>query len=283
MSAWTIIGLMSCVALMGLMLALAPRRAGAEVSAAAADSDHYQAQIDEIERLKKLGALGEREAESARIEAARRLIATRPEAAEGWSQEAQRRLRIGLSVAFLIIVPAISAGIYNRFGNPTLGDVPLSERRAEEPQLFAALDALTNLEARIAVNPDDGEAQDTLATIYMQLGRYGEAARAYQAATRILGETPARLSGRAEAIVSSENGIVTPEARVLFARALELDPAYGAARFYGGMALKQDGRKAEAAAIWQALWLDTPDEGLRKVIEAQLREVGSAPPGKTTQ
>jgi cytochrome c-type biogenesis protein CcmH len=281
MSAWTIIAILSCLCLLPLMWAIAPRPGAADVTAASADTHHYRAQIDEIARLEAQGALGLSEAESARLEAARRLIAAKPDNAAKLTPEVTRRLSVALSILLLAGVPAIAAPLYFRFGQPSLPDMPLVERRAEDPDSFRALDMQVEIEAAIGVNPDDGPAQERAARIYMQLGRFGDASRAFGAATRILGETPERLSGRALAIVYSENGVVSPEARQFFARALALDPANGAARFYGGMALKQDGRKEEAAAIWQSLWLDTPEADLRKVIEAQLAEIGSALPQST--
>jgi cytochrome c-type biogenesis protein CcmH len=283
MSAWMIVAIMCCFALMPLMLALGARASDRQMSAASADEAHYRAQLDEIERLQASGAIGGKEADGARIEAARRLISTPAKGASGLHPDIQRRVRVVLSLMFLVLLPAVTAGLYARLGQPTLPDVPLAERRADDPDLFRALDMLTGLQARLGVNPDDGEAHDTIAPILMQMARYGEAARSYKAAARILGESPARVSGQAEAIVSSENGQVTPEARALFARALELDPANGAARFYGGMALKQDGRTAEAAAIWQSLWTDTPDPNLRRIIADQLKEIGAAPPGAPAQ
>ncbi len=76
---------------------------------------------------------------------------------------------------------------------------------------------------------------------------------------------------------------MTPQARQLFAKALERDPRNGAALFYGAMALKQDGRKEEAAGIWQNLWSSTPEPRLREIIEAELKEVGAAPPTPSAQ
>jgi cytochrome c-type biogenesis protein CcmH len=269
---------------MPLMWALSPRSSREGVSVAEADNDHYYAQIEEIERLRATGALSEKDSEAARIEAARRrLAAPHSVVTAGLDQAKAHRLRVGLSFFFLVAVPLIAGMVYHRFGQPTLGDMSLASRKLEEPEVFRAIDILNDLEARIGVNPDDGEAQDALGPIYMQLGRFGEALRAYKDAARVLGDTPARLAGQAEALVSSDNGRVEPEARQLFARVLELDPANGTARFYGGLALAQDGRKEEAAAIFQSLWTDTPDPGLRKLIESQLSEIGASPPGQKTQ
>jgi cytochrome c-type biogenesis protein CcmH len=283
MSAWTIIAILSCLCLLPLMWAIAPRANASEVSAASADMSHYRAQIGEIERQKTLGGMAEKEAESAKAEAGRRLIASKPGASAVLDANGLRRLTIGLSIILLVAVPTIAASIYARLGQPTLDDVPLSQRRADDPELFKAADLLVDLEAKIMVNPDDGAAHDTLAPIYMRLGRFEDAGKSYKVASRVLGETPDRLSGQAEAIVSAQKGAVTPEARVLFAKVLSIDPANGPARFYGAMALKQEGRKADAAEIWQALWLETPDPGLRRIIAAELREVGSAPPETVTK
>ena len=61
-------------------------------------------------------------------------------------------------------------------------------------------------------NPDDGRGWDVLAPVYFRLGEVGKSETAYRNAIRLLGETPQRLSGLGETMVTAAGGIVTADA-----------------------------------------------------------------------
>ncbi len=64
---------------------------------------------------------------------------------------------------------------------------------------------------------------------------------------------PAREADLGEALTGAANGVVTAEAKAAFERALALDASEFKARYFIGLAAEQDGRPAEAAAMWRAL------------------------------
>ena len=96
------------------------------------------------------------------------------------------------------------------------------------PSDLAAAHAMIRAEreARLAADPSDGRGWSVLAPVYMRMGRFDDAAHAYEAATRILGESAQRLSDWGEAQVAAANGAVTPQAKAIFQRAVEIDADY---------------------------------------------------------
>src|ERR1039458_4873771 len=117
---------------------------------------------------------------------------------------------------------------------------------------------IAQVEDHLARNPKDGRAWEVLAPVYMRLGRFDDAVRAWRNVIRLNGSSASREADLGEALVFAANGVVTPEAKTQFERALALDGQDVMARFYTGMAADQAGRSAEADAIWRELLANAP-------------------------
>jgi cytochrome c-type biogenesis protein CcmH len=103
------------------------------------------------------------------------------------------------------------------------------------------------------------------------MGRYDDAATAYANAMRLLGETPKRLQGFANARIRVKNGIIPDDARKALQRLLVIAPDRKEPRIWLALAKEQDGKLAEAAADYRKLLDDAPkDAPWRKVIEERL-------------
>ena len=80
------------------------------------------------------------------------------------------------------------------------------------------------------------------------------------------------LTNYAEALVRSQQGLVTEQARAAFLEAVLQDRAQFKAVFYLGLAESQDGRPREAIKLWRRLLKDgAKDAPWRPVVEAQIR------------
>ena len=189
------------------------------------------------------------------------------------------------AIVTALSVALLSVGLYLAYGAPDLPDRPLSGRtneRGKEAMFRAMVDELA---ARMRVNPKDAEGWQLLAAAYGNLGRYAEAADAYESAARLLGNAaPAELlSAQGEALVFAENGAVTPRAYGAFLGAVAKDPNEPRARFYLARAKSQSGDVNGAIADLETLLKELPaDAGARPYIEeeaATLREslVGDPP------
>ncbi len=225
--------------------------------AASSEAAFYKAQLDEIQRDVERGQLPQSEAESARAEAARRLIAAGAEA-PGPAAAPRARNRLAAAALIVIGVPAIAFPLYALLGQPQMRDEPLAAR---EPATHAASDleaAVAGVEKHLIAEPDDGKGWAVLAPVYMRLERYDDAAHAYSEALRLLGEDPGRRAAYGEALVAAAGGVVTDKAREAFGKALANDPGQPQARFYLALAAEQDGKTADAIRAYEALAADAP-------------------------
>jgi cytochrome c-type biogenesis protein CcmH len=268
---WVIFAVLTALVLYGLLRPLASGRASDE-SRAACNATVYRDQLDEVVSDRERGLIGKGDAEAARIEIARRLLAN--DAEEQGSKflpthSPTRALTVGLAVA----LPLAALSLYLVYGSPRLPDQPLTAR-LEDPASDKNLEVLVaRVEARLREHPEEGEGWEVIAPVYMGSRRYTDAAEAYRQAIRLLGESPKRLSGYGQALVLSNDGVVSEDARRALERAIELDPNLIEPRLVLIIAKEQDGQYAAAADGWRALLATAPaDAPWRKLVEQRLAE-----------
>jgi len=273
---WFVLAGMAACAVLAAVWPLLRPSPGAKADPAGNEAAFYKAQLEEIKRDVDRGLLPQGEAESARAEAARRLIATAPGDLE--QPPPTRRYRLAAAALIAVGLPAIAFPLYARLGQPAMPDEPLASRRVA-PQTDGSIEAaVAAVEARLIAKPDDGRGWAVIAPVYMRLERYADAAHAYAEALRLLGEDPLRRSAYGEALVAVGGGVVTDEARQAFDRALAEQPGQPQARFYVALAAEQDGKKADAIRDYDSLLADTPPEApWRSVVNARLAALKGAP------
>ncbi len=223
------------------------------------DAAVYRDQLGEIDSDRARGLIGAEEAEGARVEIARRLLAADSKArgsdrVHGRHRQGQSGDDRGRRVA----LPLLALGLYLTFGSPRLPDQPLAAR-LEDPASDRNLEALVaRVEARLRQHPEEGEGWEVIAPVYLSWRRYGDAAEAYGQAIRLLGPSAKRLAGQGQALVLANNGVVTEEARQALQHAHDLDQTLIEPRILLAIAKEQDGQFAAAIADWRAL-LSTAD------------------------
>ncbi len=274
MMLWLALSLMTAAAMFAVLWPLSRRRV---TRPSGSDLAVYRDQLAEIERDRGAGLIGAAEAEAARIEVSRRLLAAAETSASGMPAASapgavwHRRIA---ALAALVLVPAGAAAIYLTLGSPHLPgaslagrpDVPLEQRSIES--------MVAQVEGHLGKNPEDGRGWEVLAPVYMRLGRFEDAVKARRNALRLLGATPAREADLGEALAAAANGMVTAEAKAAFDRALAGDPDNVKAQYYTGLAAEQDGRPADAAQTWRRLLQTAPaNAGYRPLIESSLARV----------
>ncbi len=239
----------------------------------------YRDQLDEVTRDRAAGLIGEVEADAARVEVSRRLLAAASAAETAPPARHSDFLRRATAVAGLVFVPAAAAVVYLTLGSPQLPGEPLAAR-STTPQDNRSIESLVSqVEARIGRNPDDGRGWEVVAPVYMRLGRFDDAVKARRNALRLNGETADRRSDLGEAEVAAANGIVTAEAKSDFERAVALDATHAKSRFFIGMAAQQDHDTAKAGEIWRGMIADAPpDAPWVPMVRQALAEL-SAPAG----
>lgn len=270
---WTLsLGL---AALVAAALLRALLKGGAGRSEAEADLQVYRDQLREVERDLARGVVGAAEAERARIEISRRLLEA-DRAGHGAKAGAR-----GSPVVPLVLIAAAVAGavaLYRVTGAPGYPDLPIAERIARAEALHASrpsqaaaeaeadlpdrpapdaqyLDLVKRLRAAVAERPGDVTGQRLLARNEAALGNFAAAVAAQRQVIDLSGAaaTAEDHAALADTMILATGGYVSPEAEAALARALEIDPANGTARFYMGLMRAQTGRPDEAFRLWRGL------------------------------
>jgi cytochrome c-type biogenesis protein CcmH len=265
---------LACLTALVLFFLFEPlyRARSREAKRAAFDAAVYRDQLGEVESDRERGLIGEKEAEAARIEISRRLLAADAREREAQST-AHRDLNRPIMIAVALALPLLALGVYLVYGSPKLPDQPLAARLEDKGNEQDIEVLVARVEARLREHPEEGEGWEAIAPVYMAWRRYADAAEAYGQAVRLLGETPKRLVGQGQALVLANEGIVTQPARAALEKALTLDAEQIQARILLIVAKEQDGKLDEAIADWKTLLDKTPaDSPWRKSVEQRLAE-----------
>ena len=251
----------------------------------------YRSQLSEIDRDRAAGLIGAAEAEAARTEVSRRLIAAADAAdaeqarAAGPAQDVDRETadvlthlrRRAVAAAALVLLPVGGIAVYLILGSPQMPGEPLAPRLAAIRGDRSVENMVAQVEAHIVRDPNDVRAYTVLVPVYMRLGRYDDAVNAQRRILALSGENAERLSDLGDALTQAANGVVTVEAKAAFQRSFALDGTDVKARFYLGVASEQDGNRAKAGEIWRALLAEAPpDAPWADTVRQALAEIGNA-------
>jgi cytochrome c-type biogenesis protein CcmH len=249
---WLGVAVMSIVAIAGVLWPLLRR---AKAIRSGNDLAVYRDQLQEIERDLRLGLVLSIEADAARVEVSRRLLAASQNeqpAASVSSSIWHRNLIAGLAILVLTVG---AAGFYLRVGSPSMA----SEAAPARAEAAATIDRLvTQAEEYLTRNPRDARGWEVLAPVYMRIGRYGDSANAWRTAIALSGENADRLANLGEALTAEASGVVTAEAKDAFTRSAALDQTTVTSRFYLAVAAEQDGKASGAAEMFKQLIADSP-------------------------
>ncbi|MEO1457581.1 MAG: c-type cytochrome biogenesis protein CcmI [Pseudomonadota bacterium] len=277
-----------------------------------ADAKLYRDQLAEVERDTERGLISPSEAEGAKAEIARRLLAAarRAEQAGGRPGPAPRRLSSYAMIAALVAAPLLSAAVYLGIGSPGRTDLPLaardsasgpvlaearpSQREAEAeaaardraadtdgPRLPTGEDPelaplIAQLQGVVAERPNDAEGHRLLAGVLMRQDRFAEAWPVIDRLIEIEGNAapPDLYAAQAEAMVLAAGGYVSPEAEAVIVATLQRNPEHPMARYYAGLALAQSGRVEQALALWRRLAAESPpDAPWLPVVQGMMAEL----------
>jgi cytochrome c-type biogenesis protein CcmH len=249
MMLWMLLALMTVVAVLAVLWPLARSEARMR---SGSDLAVYRDQLDEIQRDRAAGLIGEKEAEAAQIEVSRRLLAAADTATHAVEPAvaAPAWRRRAVAIVAILAVPMGAGALYLTLGSPSLPGQPLAQRQEQGQSLDHMI---AQIEDHLAKNPNDARGWEVIGPVYLRLGRFDDAAKAWRSAMVADKETAARQSSLGEALVGAANGVVTADAKRAFERAVELDPMDVKGRFFLGLAADQDGRPSDAAAIWRGM------------------------------
>ena len=300
MTFWIVAALMTaaCTAIVLAAFRTAPESAAPDVAV-------YRDQLAELDRDRARGTLGAAEAEAARAEVGRRLLAA-DRAAQTGTTGRRGSAAAGMGLAAGIVV-ATAFGTYLVIGARGYGDMPLAARleaieasRAARTDQLAAEAAAPDLPSMgdpevvalaeqlrtvLAERPDDLRGWQLAAQTEAGLGDFEAAWRAQDRVVTLRGSEAAAedFSRLAELMILAADGYVSPEAERALRATLMRDPADGIARYYLGSMYAQGGRPDRAWPIWRRLVADsTPDAPWLPVIYERIEAVAEAAGDPTT-
>lgn len=278
------------------LLALAPPASGASP-----DQAIYRDQLAEVDRDLARGLLNPAEAERARVEIARRLLAA-DRAEPALLREAPRGLGLGAAVVAAVLVVMGGLGLYAMLGQPGAEDTPRAERLAAaqalrdsrpsqseaesaareafpppepqaDPEYLAMIEELRRV---VPTRGDDLQGWELLALHEARLGRYAESARAQERVVALRGEeaTAGDWLGLADRMVAAAGGSVTPETEAVLGQIARLEPENLGLLYYLGLLEAQTGRPDRAFPLWRRVVEEAPEGSLhRRLAEGQIADV----------
>lgn len=296
---WIVAGTLA--ALVAVLLArplLRPAHAAPEASP---DQAIYRDQLLEVERDLARGLIAPAEAERARTEIARRLLAA-DRAGPPAIGEAPRRSALFAAVLSAALVVLGSLVLYADLGRPGVPDLPRADRLAEaearrearpsqaeaEAQAAAAFPAgepdapadylamVEQLREVVPTRPDDLQGWELLALHEARLGRYGDAALAQERVVEIKGDeaTAQDWLDLTDRMVAAAGGLVTPEAEMTLAEIQSREPENPGLLYYLGLLEAQTGRPDRAFPLWREVVDEADPESLHyRLAAAEIEQV----------
>jgi len=250
--------------------------------------DVFREQLADIERECARGDIDAASAREAATEIRRRLLSAR--ATDDLPMlSAKERAVAAIGVAGIVVLGAV--GLFAITGGQTpagrsdvAGEAPRMEARtppveAHTPPVSEMID---RLERRLQAESRDITGWRTLGWARLQTDAYRGAAEAYAKAIELQPDAADNYSARAEALIKAGGGRVQEEARVMIDAALARDGKDARARYWLGVAQKQNGEKEAARETWRSMLADGLEKDVATDVEMEIAALdGNAPP-KTT-
>lgn len=276
---WIILLAMTAAAVMAVLWPLS--RHHAIERQADPDTQFYREQIAEIERDQARGVLLASEAEAAKAEAGRRLLRARgfqDDSVAAVGEPALRRRRAASTLA-LSLIPILALATYEIYGSPHLLSQPPGMQVQRQADRMELQQAVAQIEAHLAKNPQDGRGWEVIAPVYIRMGRIDDAVKAYEAAVRYQPPDADRFANYGEALVLAKDGLISAEAQAAFEQAVRLDRNAAKARFYLARAAVQDGQIDKAKAAYEELLALAPaDAPWVGAVRQELAALGATQP-----
>lgn len=249
---WLILAAMALLAVAMLAWPLL-RRAPEQMPREAYDLEIYRDQLAELDRDVDRGLIPDDQAGAARAEIGRRVLVA-DEALRHWPKQtpapATRRVA---PIAISIAAPMLAVLLYLQGGMPRLADGGRSQPEVAQPDAHDISPMIDKLMDKLRQSPNDLEGWTMLARSLYSISRFGEAASAYANALALDPGNADLTARQAEALSSANDGLVTPNAHRLFAKASRIDPKNARALYYLALAKQQSGKHREALDDWRRL------------------------------
>ncbi|HET7126965.1 MAG TPA: tetratricopeptide repeat protein [Lysobacter sp.] len=185
------------------------------------------------------------------------------------------RTQRGLAVAISVFVAGTAIGLYALLGTPAAIDPAMREG----PQTID--DAIAKLQGELQRNPAQPDGWRLLGRVLAEQGKFEPSRDAFARAATLRPDDPDVLAEAAEARAKAEpQHRFDPQAVAMLEHALQRDPRHQRSRWFLGIAKRQAGDAAGAAATWEPLLAEvdpTTAAALRPQLDAARKDAGLPP------
>lgn len=273
---WIVFAVLTALVIGVLLTPLARRSSDEDGEHGAFDIAVYRDQLSELERDLETGLIAKAEADAARNEVSRRILAAK--SARAGAVSAHKGAPTWVRIATVLAIPAIALGVYLNIGRPDLPAQPLAQRLDNAVGNKDMVAMVRQVEKHLEENPKDAQGWQVLGPIYLRMNRPNDAVNAYRQVVALNGPKPENLINLAETMVIAKQGLVEANAMRLFEAALAQQPGNMKARFFIALAKSQEGKTQDAVAMWQSMLDEGPATApWREAVERQMREAGATP------
>ena len=212
--------------------------------------------LAELQAERDQGVLDEARFEQARGELEQALLLDLDEqGSEAVTSESPAAGRIALG-ALLVLVPALTLGLYNMLGSPQLvdpGSMPVNHATAGNQDTPSVEALMQSLAKRLKDNPEDTEGWFLLGRSYMAVQDYARASTTFERLHKMVGDDPAVLLSWADAQAMVQGGNISGKPAELVKKAIKLVPEDTTALWLAGIVAEQEGDYQQALAYWGRL------------------------------
>lgn len=181
----------------------------------------------------------------------------------------------GLAIALAVLIAGGALGLYALLGTPAALDPAMRET----PQTID--DALARLQGELQRNPAQPDGWRLLGRALAEQGKFDASRDAFARAATLRPDDPDVLAEAAEARAkAAPQHRFDPQAVAMLGHALQRDPKHQRSRWFLGIAKRQAGDAAGAAATWEPLLAEVdPDTAaaLRPQLDAARKDAGLPP------
>ncbi|HOY86929.1 MAG: c-type cytochrome biogenesis protein CcmI [Methylotenera sp.] len=219
----------------------------------------FRAQFAEIEQDLASGVLDAAQYELAKTELERRMldeVTSSPLAAT--VAKPDRRL----AVILVFLVPLTAFWLYVKIGNPEAIVNPTGAAMMDgKPMTQADVEGLlASLAAKLEKNPDDGAGWVLLGNSYVKIGKYAEAVKAYEQATKKITDNAQLYADYADALAATNDYKLEGLPVELANLALKIDARNIKAKMLLATAAYDRQDYKEAIALWEKIITELPKE-----------------------
>jgi cytochrome c-type biogenesis protein CcmH len=269
---------MVAIAVGCVLVPLLARRAQAGPPPAAANLAVLRDQLAELETDVARGVLAQERYEQARSELQRRVL---DEAQADSAQAGTARTAGAWTAAVLAAgIPVGAVVFYLVVGSPSA----LLQQRGDGHEMTREKveQMVAQLADRLEKAPDDAEGWRVLGRSYSVMGRYPEAARAYERAAVLIPADAGLLADYADALAMAQGRSMEGKPLELVNRALKIDPDQWKALALAGTAALERKDYKQAIAYWERLRnVLPPGSGMEQSVEVSIAEARALAGAKT--